>query len=124
MAQTIGASEIKRIDVNPRLSMAVVHNGVAYLAGQVAIDTGGGPVADQVREVLSRIDDLLAKAGSDRTRMLTANIYVADLASMPEINAAWHEWLGGAEPPTRTTIECKLANPRYALEIQIVAAVA
>jgi enamine deaminase RidA (YjgF/YER057c/UK114 family) len=115
-------SEIKRLGVNPRLSMAVVHGGVAYLAGQVAIDAGGGPVTEQAREVMRRIDELLAEAGTDRTRMLTANIYVADLASLPDINAAWHEWLAGAEPPTRTTIECKLANPRYALEIQVTAA--
>jgi enamine deaminase RidA (YjgF/YER057c/UK114 family) len=116
------AGDIKRIDVNPRLSMAVVHNGVAYLAGQVAIDAGGGPVTAQAQEVMARIDDLLAKAGTDRTRLLTANIYVADLGSLPEVNAVWHEWLAGAEPPTRTTIECKLANERYALEIQVSAA--
>jgi enamine deaminase RidA (YjgF/YER057c/UK114 family) len=102
--------------------MAVVHGGCVYLSGQVAIDTGGGPIADQTREVLRRIDNLLAEAGSDRTRLLTVNLYVADLGDLPEINNVWGEWLGGATPPCRTTIEAKLAAPRYALEISGIAA--
>jgi enamine deaminase RidA (YjgF/YER057c/UK114 family) len=116
------AGEIRRIGVNPRLSMAVVHGGLAYLSGQVAIEAGGGPVADQAAEVLRRIDELLAQAGTDRTRLLTATLYVADLGHLPEINRIWLDWLAGAEPPCRTTVEAKLASPRYALEISVVAA--
>jgi len=117
------AGDIRRFGVNPRLSMAVAHGGAVYLSGQVAIEAGGGPVADQAREVLRRIDDLLAATGTDRTRLLSTNLYVADLATLPEINAVWLDWLAGAEPPCRTTVEAKLASPRYALEISAVAAI-
>jgi enamine deaminase RidA (YjgF/YER057c/UK114 family) len=117
------AGDIRRFGVGPRLSMAVAHGATAYVSGQVAIDAGGGPVSEQAREVLRRIDELLAQAGTDRTRLLTVNLYVADLATLPEINAVWLEWLSGAEPPCRTTIEAKLASPRYALEISATAAI-
>ena len=117
------AGDIQRIEANPRLSMAVVHGDTVYLSGQVAIDAGGGPIAEQTREVLRRIDDLLATAGTERTRLLTVNLYVTDLAALPEINTIWLEWLAGAEPPCRTTIEARLASPRYALEISAVAAI-
>ncbi len=114
---------ITRLGVNPRLSMAVVHGGVVYLSGQVAIDAGGGPVGEQTREVLSRIDALLGEAGTDRSRLLSTTLYVARLSDLPEINVLWLEWLAGAEPPCRTTVEVTLASPRYALEISAVAAV-
>ncbi len=114
---------IERIGVNPRLSMAVVHGGLAYLSGQVAIDSGGGPVGEQAREVLARLDALLAEAGSDRSRLLSVTLYVARLSDLPEINGLWLEWLAGAAPPCRTTVEATLASPRYALEISGVAAV-
>ena len=117
------ANEIRRLGVNPRLSMAVSHGGAVYLSGQVAIDTGGGPFPEQAREVLRRIDDLLAEAGTHRSRLLTVTLYVTDLATLPEINAIWLEWLGGVEPPCRTTVEARLASPRYALEISAVAAI-
>lgn len=116
------ADDIRRIGGNERLSMAAIHGGLAHFSGQVAIDAGGGPVPDQAREVLRRIDDLLAQAGTDRTRLLTVTLYLADLAHMPEVNAAWTDWLAGAQPPCRTTVEARLASPRYALEIAGVAA--
>jgi len=123
-SRRVGVSEdIRRFGVNPRLSMAVAHGNTVYLSGQVAIDAGGGPLLEQTREVLRRIDDLLAQAGTDRTRLLSVNLYVTDLAALPEINAVWLEWLAGAEPPCRTTIEAKLASPRYALEISAVAVI-
>lgn len=117
------AEDIRRFGVNPRLSMAVAHGNTVYLSGQVAIDAGGGPIPEQAQEILQRIDDLLAQAGTDRTRLLSVNLYVTDLAALPEINAVWLEWLAGAEPPCRTTVEAKLASPRYALEISTVAAI-
>jgi enamine deaminase RidA (YjgF/YER057c/UK114 family) len=89
----------------------------------VAIDAGGGPILEQTREVLRRIDELLAEAGTDRTRLLTVNLYVTDLATLPEINGVWLDWLAGAEPPCRTTVEATLASPRYALEISVIAAI-
>ncbi len=115
-------SDITRIAANPRLSMAVVHGGLVYLSGQVAIDAGGGPLDEQAREVLRRVDDLLAEAGTDRTRLLTVHLYLAALTDLPQINGIWMEWLAGAAPPCRTTLEVKLASPRYALEISAVAA--
>jgi enamine deaminase RidA (YjgF/YER057c/UK114 family) len=117
------ADDIRRFGVTPRLSMAVAHGACVYLSGQVAIDAGGGPVPDQTREVLRRIDELLDQAGTDRTRLLSVSLYVADLAALPEINELWLDWLAGAAPPCRTTIEAKLASPRYALEISAVAAI-
>jgi enamine deaminase RidA (YjgF/YER057c/UK114 family) len=114
--------DIRRIGAMGRLSMAVAYGGVVHLSGQVAVDSGGGPVAEQAREVLGRIDALLAEAGTDRTRLLTADLFLADLAHLPEINAAWDAWLAGAPPPCRTTIETRLASPRYALEIRVSAA--
>ena len=116
--------DIRRLAANPRMSGAVVHAGVVQLSGQVAIDHRGGSVADQVHEVLSRIDGLLAEAGSDRSLLLTANIYLADIAHLGDVNAAWDPWVVPGCAPTRTTIQTVLANPGYALEIAVSAAVA
>ena len=116
-------AEITRLQSNPRLSMGVVHGGTVYLAGQVAIDNGGGSVTDQTREILERIDALLAEAGTDKSRILSCNLYVADIATMPEVNALWDPWVAPGCAPARTTIEAKLASPRYAVEISVIAAV-
>lgn len=116
-------ADIQRFAANPRMSGAVVHGGVAYLSGQVAIDHRGGAVADQVREVLDRIDALLTEVGSDRSRLLTATIYLSDLAVLPELNAAWDPWIVPGCAPTRTTMQVILASPLYALEIAVAAAV-
>lgn len=113
---------IRRLAANPRMSGAVVHAGVAYLSGQVAIDHRGGPAEDQVREVLDRIDALLAECGSGRDRMLTATILLSDMAVMPVLNAAWDAWLPAGCAPTRTSIQATLASPAYALEIVVTAA--
>ncbi|SFS10612.1 RidA family protein [Sphingomonas jatrophae] len=114
--------EIRRIAANPRMSGAVVHRGIAYLSGQVAIDHRGGAVGDQVREVLDRIDALLAEAGSDRSRLLTASIFLSDLAILSELNAVWDGWIAPGCAPTRTTMQVTLASPLYALEIAVTAA--
>jgi len=115
--------DIRRFGGNARLSMAVAHAGVVYLSGQVAIEARGRPVAEQAREVLRRIDGLLAEAGGQRSRLLAVNLYLADLADLPEINAIWLEWLDGADPPCRTTVEARLASPDYLLEISATAAI-
>lgn len=114
-------SGIRRIAANPRMSGAVVHGGVAYLSGQVAIDHRGGAVVDQVREILERIDNLLMEAGSNRSRLLTATILLSDLRVMPELNAAWDRWIEPGSAPTRTSIQAVLASPDYALEIVVTA---
>jgi enamine deaminase RidA (YjgF/YER057c/UK114 family) len=105
------------------MSGAVVHNGVVSLSGQVAIDHRGGAVADQVREVLQRIDMLLTEAGTDKSRLLAANLYLTDIASLPALNIAWDRWIVPGCAPTRTTIQAVLASPDYALEIAVTAAV-
>lgn len=104
------------------MSGAVVYAGIAYLSGQVAIDHRGGAVADQVDEVLARIDALLVEAGSDRSRLLTATIMLSDMSVMPVLNAAWDQWVVPGCAPTRTSIQAALASPDYALEIVATAA--
>ncbi|MEP9360444.1 RidA family protein [Sphingomonas sp. KR3-1] len=116
-------AEIKRFQTNPRMSGAVVHGGVVSLSGQVAIDHRGGTVANQAREVLERIDLLLADAGTDKSKLLTANLYLTDIASLQALNMAWDRWVVPGCAPTRTTIQAVLASPDYALEIAVTAAV-
>ena len=113
---------IKRIEVGPRMSQAVVHGNAVYLAGQVA-DDPAADVAGQTRQILASIDRLLAAAGSDKTRMLSATIYLADIATFAQMNSAWDAWVPRGHTPARATVEAKLAAPQYKVEIQVVAAV-
>jgi len=113
---------IQRIQVGPRMSQAVVHHGTVYLAGQVALDNAGRPVADQTREILDRIDALLAVVGSGKDRLLSATIYLADIAHFAEMNAVWDAWVDPANTPARATVEAKLAAPQFTVEISVVAA--
>lgn len=114
---------IKRLHSGPRMSQAVIHNGLAYLAGQVAKDPDKD-VADQTRQVLATIDALLAEAGSDKTRILTATIYLADMADFPTMNGVWDAWAAAGSTPARATVEASLATPKYKVEIMVVAALA
>ena len=111
---------IRRIEPGARMSQAVVHGGIAYLAGQVGAPGAG--VAEQTRAVLDQIDRLLAEAGSDKSRLLTATIWLADIADFAEMNAVWDKWVDPANPPARATGESKLAAPEYKVEIIVVAA--
>ena len=113
---------IQRYDVGPRLSELAVHNSVAYLAGQVAEDATQG-IAGQTRQVLAEIDALLARAGTDKTRILRAEIFLADLADFAGMNEAWDKWVPQGATPWRATVQAKLANPAWKVEIKIVAAV-
>jgi enamine deaminase RidA (YjgF/YER057c/UK114 family) len=113
---------IKRIQPGPRMSQAVVHNGIAYLAGQVAQDKAGGTVAEQTASILARIDALLAEAGTDKSKLLTATIYLADIGTFAAMNKAWDAWVDPANAPARATVEARLAAPEYLVEIQVVAA--
>ncbi|MDK8872641.1 MULTISPECIES: RidA family protein [Paracoccus] len=113
-------SEIKRIETGPRMSQAVVHNGTIYLAGQVG--KPGESVAEQTREVLAQIDRLLAECGSDKTRILSAQIWLADMADFAEMNAVWDGWVAPGHAPARATGESALATPDYKVEIIVVAA--
>lgn len=112
---------IQRFHSGPRMSQMVVHNGTVYLAGQVADDTSGG-VEEQTRQVLKQIDALLAEAGTDKSKILSATIYLVDIATFAEMNKAWEAWVDPANTPARATVEAKLAAPKYLVEIQVVAA--
>jgi enamine deaminase RidA (YjgF/YER057c/UK114 family) len=114
---------IKRIKVGPRMSQAVIHGNTVYLAGQVATETAGGPVSDQTKEILAQIDALLAEAGTDKSKLLSANLYVVDMATFPDINAVWDAWVSPGNTPCRTTVQANLAAPKYAVEIAVIAAV-
>jgi enamine deaminase RidA (YjgF/YER057c/UK114 family) len=114
---------ITRIDIGPRMSAAVVHNNTVYLAGQVADKTAGGSVKDQTMEVLSLIDGLLAKAGTDKSKLISATIYLTDITTFAEMNAAWEAWVIPGQTPARATLEAKLAAPKYNVEIVVIAAV-
>ena len=110
---------IRRIEPGARMSQAVVHGGIAYLAGQVGAP--GASVAEQTRAVLEQVDRLLAEAGSDKTRILTATIWLADIGTFAEMNSVWDTWVDPANPPARATGECKLAAPEYKVEIIVTA---
>lgn len=111
---------IRRIDVGPRMSDIVIHNNTIYLAGQVG--TPGGNVATQTKEILATIDELLAKAGSDKTKILQAIIWLADMSTFAEMNGVWDGWVPQGHTPARATGEAKLAAPEYKVEIIITAA--
>lgn len=111
---------IRRIEPGPRMSQAVVHDNMVYIAGQVGAP--GASVTEQTRAVLGQIDALLAEAGTDKSRILTATIWLADIATFGEMNAVWDNWIDQANPPARATGEVRLAAPQYKVEIIVVAA--
>ena len=115
-------NEIKRFDVGARMSEMAVHNGVAYLAGQVASDASLD-AQGQTANVLAQIDALLARAGTDKSRILMAQIYLADVADFAAMNAAWDAWVAGGNTPPRATVEARLAKPEWKVEIVVKAAV-
>lgn len=112
---------IRRLHVGPRMSEAVIHNGTIYLAGQVA-DDPGEDTGGQTRQILATIDRLLAECGSDKSRILAAQIFLADIADFAAMNAVWDTWVPAGHTPARATVESKLASPKYRVEIKIIAA--
>jgi len=113
---------IQRFEVGPRMSQAVVHGDTVYLAGVVANAAAGESVTRQTQEVLSIIDGHLAKAGTDKSKLLTATIYLTDITTFGEMNAVWDGWVSTGNTPARATVEAKLAAPRYNVEIMVTAA--
>lgn len=113
---------IQRHDVGPRMSKAVVHGNTVYLAGIVAEKAKGGSVGEQTKEILSIIDSHLAQAGTDKSKLLSANIWITDMATFNEMNAEWDKWVSAGNTPARATVEAKLAAPAYKVEIMCVAA--
>lgn len=113
--------ELKRLHVGKTLSEAAIHNGVVYLAGQIAEDATQD-VAGQTREVLGHIDRLLGEAGSDKSRILMCQIYLADIADFGTMNAVWNEWVAQDDSPPRATVEARLAKPEWRVEMVVTAA--
>ena len=110
---------IKRHQPGPRMSAAVVHNNTVYLAGQVA---GDQPMAKgQTADILKKIDGLLASVGSDKSKLLSATIYLANMASYNEMNEVWDAWVDSGNTPARATVEARLAQPKFLVEISVVA---
>jgi enamine deaminase RidA (YjgF/YER057c/UK114 family) len=112
---------IKRLHTGPRMSQAVIHDRTVYLAGQVAEDPSQD-VPGQTRQVLASIDRLLEEAGADKTRILSATIYLADIGTFAQMNSVWDSWVPQGHTPARATVEAKLAAPAYKVEIQVIAA--
>jgi len=114
-------TDIIRIEPGPRMSAAVVHAGIAHLAGQVGAP--GEDVTAQARAVLAEVDRILALCGTSKARLLTAQIWLADMGAFAEMNAVWDAWVDRANPPARWTGEARLATPDYLVEIIVTAAV-
>jgi enamine deaminase RidA (YjgF/YER057c/UK114 family) len=113
---------IQRIDCNPRLSDMVVYNGIAWLAGQVPDDTSEN-IEGQTRQVLAMVDKLLASVGSDRTRILMVQIFLANLADYAGMNKVWDSWVPAGHAPARATVQAELAKVEWKIEIVVTAAV-
>lgn len=114
-------STIQRYHVGPRLSEIVVHNNTVYLAGQIA-EVLDKDAKGQATEVLAAIDRLLAEVGSDKTRVLTVTIYLADMEDYDGMNEAWSAWAPHGHTPARATVQAQLADPRYRVEMSVIAA--
>ena len=115
-------SDIKRLSAGPRMSQGVIHGNTVYLAGQVALGAPGASVAEQTQDILSRIDALLAEAGTDKTRILSATIWLADIANFAELNGVWDAWIVPGQTPARACVESRLATPDFTVEIGVIAA--
>jgi enamine deaminase RidA (YjgF/YER057c/UK114 family) len=110
---------IRRINAGARMSEAVIYNNTVYLAGQVG---EGKTVTEQTKSALAEVESILKEAGSDKSKILSTQIWLADMADFAEMNAVWDEWVGGKDAPARATGESKLATPDYKVEIIVVAA--
>ena len=112
---------VQRFEVGPRMSEIAVHNGVCYLAGQVAAD-GSQDIGGQTQQVLAAIDALLKQAGTDKTKILRAQIFLANIADFPGMNAVWDQWVVAGHTPPRATVQAALAKPEWKVEIVVTAA--
>lgn len=113
---------ITRHNAGPRMSGAVVHGDTVYLAGQVARD-GSTSVKAQTEQICKQIDELLRSAGTSKSKLLSATIYIASMSTFNEMNAVWDAWVDPKNTPARATVEAKLAAPQYLVEIMVLAAV-
>lgn len=114
-------SLIERFGVGPRMSKAVRHGDTVYIAGQIA-DDPNLDVAGQTAQVLAKVDAALAEAGTDKTNLLSATIYLADMSTFDAMNAVWDRWVARNNTPARATVEAKLARPGLKVEVSVIAA--
>ena len=112
---------ITRINSGPRLSEAVIHDGKVYLCGFVA--ESGTTVAEQTQDILAQIDATLKEAGTDKTKLLKVNIWLTDIKTIGEMNSVWDKWAVAGKTPARATVEAKLADPSWKIEIMVEAAI-
>jgi len=113
---------IQRFEVGTRLSEMALFNGVCYLAGQVA-DDASQDIRGQTQQVLASIDALLARVGSNKSRILMCQIFLADLADFGGMNEVWEAWLPAGQAPPRATVLAQLAKPQWKVEMVVTAAV-
>jgi enamine deaminase RidA (YjgF/YER057c/UK114 family) len=114
---------IERIQTGPRMSQVVIHNQTVYLAGQVASGAPGGNVAEQTKDILSKIDALLMAAGTDKSKILSATIWLTDMSTFAEMNGVWEAWVAPGATPARATVASpQLASPEFKVEIAVIAA--
>ena len=113
---------IKRVEVGARMSQMVIHGDTVYLAGKVARTGVGRSVGEQTKDILAQIDDLLAQAGTDKSKLLSANIWLTDIKTFDEMNKVWDAWVAPGNPPCRACVQSGLAAPQYNVEIMVTAA--
>jgi len=113
---------VTRLNPGPRMSQAVIHGDTVFLSGQVAFDAPGESVAAQTTNVLSRIDALLAEAGTSKANLLSATIWISDISTFNEMNEVWDAWIDPSNPPARACVESTLAAPQFTVEIGVTAA--
>jgi len=113
------SESVKRLTPGSRLSQGVVHGGLLYTSGQV--DKQSGDVAEQTKNVLAKVDALLAQVQSSKSHVLSASIWLSDIATFDEMNRVWEAWIDPNNPPARATVESRLAGPEYKVEIAVIA---
>ena len=115
-------TEITRIEAGARISQSVVHGHTVYIAGQVALRAPGASVAEQTKDILAKTDELLAAAETDKSKLLSATIWLSDIGTFNEMNAVWDAWVLPGNTPGRACVEAKLAAPQFTVEIAVIAA--
>ena len=115
-------TEIQRFQIDERMSQCIVHGTTVYTAGQVAQSAPGASVANQTRAILAQIDELLAEAGTDKSRLISVNIWLSDISTFNEMNEVWDAWVVPGHTPCRACVESRLAAPQFTVEISVIAA--
>ncbi|MEZ5802333.1 MAG: RidA family protein [Rhizobiaceae bacterium] len=115
------SNDIVRRSENQRMSLAVEAGGFVFLAGLTAVETRGGSVTDQAREILTRIDHHLGEAGTSKKKLVTAQVWLTDIATFDEFNRVWDAWVADAGKPVRACVEARLADPALTVEVMVTA---